>query len=61
MSSMASRSRTRLTLYEVLLGVSDDDFGLSDSESSEEEGENVYTYCGKHNLARGGGGTQQSC
>ena len=31
----------------------DDDFGLSDSESSEEEGEDVYTYSGKHNLARG--------
>ena len=29
------------------------DFRLSDSESSEEEGENVYTYSGKRNLARG--------
>ena len=51
--NMASRARTRLTLGEVLSGVFDDDFGLSDSESSEEEGENVYTYSGKHNLARG--------
>ena len=50
---MASRARTRLTLEEVLSGVFDDDFGLSDSESSEEEGENVYTYSGKHNLAHG--------
>ena len=40
-------------LDEVLSGIFDDDFGLSDSESSEEEGENVYTYSGKHNLARG--------
>ena len=38
---------------EVLSGVFDDDFRLSDSESSEEEGEDVYTYSGKHNLARG--------
>ena len=30
-----------------------DDFGLSDSDNSNEEGENVYTYSGKHNLARG--------
>ena len=36
---MASRARTRLTQDEVLSGVFDDDFGLSDSESSEEEGE----------------------
>ena len=50
---MASRARTRLTLDEVLSGVFDVDFGLSDSESSEEEGEDVYTYSGKHNLARG--------
>ena len=28
-----------------------DDFRLSDSESSEEEGEDVYTHSGKHNLA----------
>ena len=49
---MASRARTRLSLDEVLSGVFDDNFGLSDSESSE-EGENVYTYSGKHNLARG--------
>ena len=48
---MASRTRTRLTLDEVLTGVFDDDIWLSDSESSEEEGEDVYT--GKHNLARG--------
>ena len=40
---MASRARTPLTLDEVLSGVFDDDFGLSDSESSEEEGEDVYT------------------
>ena len=38
---MASRSRTRLTLNEVLSGVFDDDFGLSGCESSEEEGEDV--------------------
>ena len=44
--------RTRLTLDEVLSGVFDDNFGLSDSESSEEEGD-VYTFSGKHNLARG--------
>ena len=50
---MASTARTWLTLDEVLSGVFDDDFGLSDSESSEEEGEDVYTYSGKHNLARG--------
>ena len=30
---MASRARTRLTLDEVLLGVFDDDFGFSDSET----------------------------
>ena len=36
---MASRARTRLTLNEVLSGIFDDDFGLSDSESSDEEGE----------------------
>ena len=47
---MASRARNRLTLDEVVSGVFDDNFGLSDSE---EEGENVYTYSGKHNLARG--------
>ena len=28
----------------------DDDFGLSDSESSEEEGEGVYAYCGESRL-----------
>ena len=50
---MASRARTRLTLDEVLSGIFDDEFGLSDSESSDREGENVYTYSGKHNLARG--------
>ena len=50
---MASRARTRLTLDEVLSGVLYNDFGLSDSESSEKEGENIYTYSGKHNLARG--------
>ena len=50
---MASRARTRLTLDEVLSGVLYNDFGLSDSEGSEKEGENVYTYSGKHNLARG--------
>ena len=43
---MASRARTGITLDEVLSGVFDDDFGLSDSESSEEEGEDVYTYSG---------------
>ena len=37
----------------MLSGIFDNFFGLSDSESSEEEGENVYTYSGKHNLARG--------
>ena len=37
----------------MLSGIFDDDFGLSDSESSELEGEDVYTYSGKHNLARG--------
>ena len=36
---MASRTRIRLTLVEVLTGVFDDDIWLSDSESSEEEGE----------------------
>ena len=36
--NMASRARTRLTLNEVLSGVFDDDFGLSDDESSDEEG-----------------------
>ena len=50
---MASRARTRLTLDEVLLGVFDIDFGNSDSESSKEEGEDVYAYSGKHDLARG--------
>ena len=50
---MASRARTRLTLDKVLSGVFDDDSGLSDSESSDEEGENIYTYSGKHDLARG--------
>ena len=50
---MASRARILLTLDEVLSGVFDNDFGLSDSESSEEEGQNVYTYSGKHNLVRG--------
>ena len=50
---MASRARTLITLDEVLSGVFDDDIGLSDSESSEEEGEDVYTYSGKHNLAHG--------
>ena len=50
---MASRARTRLTLDELLSGVFNDDFGLSDSESSEEEGEDVHTSSGKHNLACG--------
>ena len=50
---MASRASTRLTLDEVLSGVFGDDFGLSDSESSEEEGEDGYTYSGKLNLACG--------
>ena len=45
--------KQKVTLDEVLLGVFDEDFGLSDSESSEEVGEDVYTYSGKHNLARG--------
>ena len=36
----------------MLSGIFDDDFGLSDGESSEEEGEDVYAYSGKHNLAR---------
>ena len=34
-------------------GVFDDDFRLSDSESSEEEGDDVYTYSEKHNIACG--------
>ena len=38
---MASRAKTRLILDEVLSGVFDDDFGLSDGESTEEEGEDV--------------------
>ena len=50
---MASRSRTRLTLNEVLSGVFGIDFGLSDSESSEDNGDYVCTYSGKHNLASG--------
>ena len=50
---MALIARTMLTLDEVLLGVFDDYFGLSDSESSEGKRENVYAYSGKHNLARG--------
>ena len=50
---MASRARTRLTLNEVLSGVFDDDFGLSDGESSAEEGEDVYACSGKYKLARG--------
>ena len=50
---MSSRARTRITLDEVLSGVFDDNFGLSDIDSSEDEGEDVYTYSGKHNLARG--------
>ena len=37
----------------MLSGVFDDDFGLSDSESRMAEGENVYTYTEKHNLALG--------
>ena len=37
----------------MLWGVFDDDFRLSDSNSSDREGDNVYTYSGKHNLARG--------
>ena len=35
--------KPQLALDEVLFGVFDDDFGLSDGESSEEEGEDVYT------------------
>ena len=50
---MASRVRTRLTLDKVLSGVFDNVFRLSDGENSEEEGEVVYAYSGKHNLARG--------
>ena len=50
---MASKARTRLTLDEELSGVFDDDFRFSDSESSEEEEEDIYNYSGKHNLARG--------
>ena len=37
----------------MLSGVFNDDFRLSGGESSEEEGEDVYAYYGKHNLARG--------
>ena len=37
----------------MLSGVFDDDFRLSGGESSEEEGEDVYAYSGKHNLTRG--------
>ena len=40
--NMASRVRTRLTLDEMLSGVFDDDSGLSDSESSDQEREKVY-------------------
>ena len=36
-SRYGSRARTRLTLDKVLSGVFDDDFGLSDGESSDEE------------------------
>ena len=36
--STALRAKTRLTLDEVLSSVFDNDFGLSNSESSEEEG-----------------------
>ena len=46
--NMASRARTRLTLDEVLSGVFDDNFGLSDSECSEEEREDIYDYSEKH-------------
>ena len=34
----------------MLSGVFDDDFGIFDSESSEEEGEYVYAYSGKDNI-----------
>ena len=52
-SNMASRAKTRLTLDEVLSGVFHHDFGFSDSDSSEEEGEDVYTYSRKYNPAHG--------
>ena len=35
------------------MGVFDDDFRLSDGGSSEEEGEDVCAYSGKHNTAHG--------
>ena len=37
----------------MLSGVFDNDFGIFDSKNSEEQGQNVYTYSGKHNLVCG--------
>lgn len=44
---MAWRSRSNLSLEDVLSGIFDDDFGLSEGQSSDEEGEGIYAYAGK--------------
>ena len=49
---MASRLKTRLTFDDMLSDIFDDDFRLSDCESSEEE-EDVYACSSKSNLAHG--------
>ena len=58
---MASRARTRLTLDEVLSGVFDDDFGLSDTEIvRRKEKMFILTLESKSSPWRGGS-AQQSC
>ena len=38
----------RYTIEEALQAILDDDFGLSDGESSDEEGDDIYGYIGEY-------------
>ena len=43
---------SRYTIDEALEAILDDDFGLSDGDSSDEEGEDIYGYVGEPVLRR---------
>ena len=43
---------SRYTIDEALEAILDDDFGLSDGDSSDEEGEDIYCYVGEPVLRR---------
>lgn len=43
---------SRYTIEEALESILDDDFGLTDGESSDEDGDDIYSYAGQPVLSR---------